>query len=36
MTDAAYVLASLMWAAYGLVLGLSLGYIARQLWINQR
>lgn len=32
MMDAAYVMASLVWAVYGLTLGLCLGFIARLMW----
>lgn len=32
MTDAEYVLTSLVWAMYGLTLGFCLGLIARLIW----
>lgn len=34
MTVSSYVIASLLWAVYGLVIGFGTGSIARLMWTN--
>jgi hypothetical protein len=38
MTDADYVLASLIWTVYGFTMGFGLGFLARLVWttLNRR